>query len=199
MRTLTNFKNRFKAFKSKHALAYDFITSILISYILVMLMTNYIVYPIHVDGSSMNPTLFNLDYGFSNLLSYRSEGIARFDVVVVYYEPIDEYLIKRVIGLPGDTVEVKDDQLYINGSVVLEPFLETEYKRQWVATGEPYTANFGPILVKSNQVFVLGDNRRTGGSTDSRIFGPLPISNIRSKDVYIFWPLSHFRWIAGNK
>jgi len=198
MSTFSQAKNKINTFKSKHALAYDFLTSIIISYILVMLMTNFIVYPIHVDGSSMNPTLFNLDYGFSNLLSYRSEGITRFDVVVIYYEPIDEYLIKRVIGLPGDTVQVKDDHLYINGEVVPEPFLDTDYKRHWVETGEPYTANFGPILVKANEVFILGDNRRTGGSTDSRVFGCLPIANIRSKDVYIFWPLSHFRWVSGE-
>jgi len=189
---------KFKSLKDRYGMAYDFISSILISYILVMVLTNYIVYPIHVDGSSMYPTLSDLDYGFSNLLTYRSEGLDRFDVVIIYYEPIEEYLIKRVIGLPGDIVEVRNDVLYINNKAVEQPFLNSSYQKQWVDSGEPYTANFGPILVKANEVFVMGDNRRVGGSTDSRVFGCLPIDNIKSKDVYIFWPLSHFRWLSGQ-
>jgi signal peptidase I len=198
MNTFKNVLEKFKALKTRYGMAYDFITSIIISYILVLLLTSFIVYPIHVDGSSMYPTLSDLDYGFSNLLTYRSEGLERFDVVIIYYAPIDEYLIKRVVGLPGDTVEVKNDILYINGTETDQPFLDSSYRDQWVATGEPYTANFGPILVKANEVFVMGDNRRVGGSTDSRVFGCLPIDNIRSKDVYIFWPLSHFRWLTGQ-
>ena len=198
MNPLKKIFQKFKSLKDRYGMAYDFISSILISYILVMVLTNYIVYPIHVDGSSMYPTLSDLDYGFSNLLTYRSEGLDRFDVVIIYYEPIEEYLIKRVIGLPGDIVEVRNDVLYINNKAVEQPFLNSSYQKQWVDSGEPYTANFGPILVKANEVFVMGDNRRVGGSTDSRVFGCLPIDNIKSKDVYIFWPLSHFRWLSGQ-
>ncbi len=197
MNTLNNIKLKIKNFRDKYTLAYDLLTSIIISYILVLILTNFIVYPIHVEGSSMYPTLHDLDYGFSNLLSYRSEGIERGDIIIIYYPPIEDYLIKRAIGLPGDVVECKNDVLYINGQAIDEPYLNTKYRDDWVKSGEPFTANFGPIFVKADEVFVMGDNRRTGGSTDSRIFGPLKMDLIRSKDIYIFYPLSHFRWITG--
>lgn len=196
---MKNLAQRFKAFKERYGLVYEFASSILIAYILVTVMTTYVVYPVHVDGTSMYPTLHNADYGFSNLLSYRSEGLSRFDVVIVYYDPLGEYLIKRVIGLPGETVQYKDGVLLINNEPVDESYLNTLYAQQYVnASGEPFTGNFGPILVKSDEVFVMGDNRLPGGSTDSRTFGPLKITNIKSKDVYIFWPLNHFRWLTGK-
>jgi len=195
---MNTFRNRFKAFKEKNGLFYEFASSIVIAYILVIVLTNFVVYPVHVDGTSMYPTLHNADYGFSNLLSYRSEGLQRFDVVIIYYDPLGEYLIKRVIGLPGETVEYKDDVLLINNAPVDESYLNTLYAQQFKTTGAPFTGDFGPILVKADEVFVMGDNRLPGGSTDSRTFGPLKLTNVKSKDVYIFWPLNHFRWIVGK-
>jgi len=199
MNTLRNLNTRYKAFKEKYGLVYEFASSILIAYVLVILMTNFLIYPVSVDGTSMYPTLRDRDYGFSNLLSYRSQSIQRFDVVIIYYAPINEYLIKRVIGLPGDIVEYRNDILYINNEPIRESYLlDTLYAKQYEASGEPYTADFGPILVKEGQVFIMGDNRLPGGSTDSRVFGTLAISNIKSKDVYVLWPLNHFRWITGQ-
>lgn len=198
MNNFRKIKLKLRSLREKSPFGYDLITSLFISYLLVLVMTNYIVYPVHVDGSSMYPTLHDLDYGFSNLLSYRSEGVDHGDLVIIYYAPIKEYLIKRVIGLPGDLIECKNDIVFINGKPIDEPYLNTAYRDQWVATGKPFTADFGPIFVKVDEVFVMGDNRRTGGSTDSRVFGPLKTTLIRSKDVYIFWPLSHFKWLSGN-
>jgi signal peptidase I len=198
MNTLKNIFARYKAFRAKRGIVYEFATSIIIAYALVVVMTNYVVYPVHVDGTSMYPTLHNSDYGFSNLITYRSEGVQRFDVVIIYYPPIDEYLIKRIIALPGETIQFKDDVLYINGSPVEEPYLDTLYANQFRATGEPYTGDFGPILVKEGEVFAMGDNRLPGGSTDSRFFGPQKLEHIKSKDIYIFWPLNHFNWITGK-
>ena len=102
-------------------------------------------------------------------------------------------------GLPGDLIDYKNDQLYINGEVVPEPFLDTEYAASYRATYGKFTEDFGPVLVGANQIFVMGDNRRPGGSTDSRVFGTLPLENVRSKDVYILWPPSHFTWETGSK
>jgi signal peptidase I len=195
---MSTLKNRFKAFKEKYGLFYEFASSIVIAYALVIVLTNFVVYPVHVDGTSMYPTLHNADYGFSNLLSYRSEGLQRFDVVIVFYDPLGEYLIKRVVGLPGETIQYKDDVLLINNQPVDESYLNTLYAQQFKATGAPFTGDFGPILIKQDEVFVMGDNRLPGGSTDSRTFGPLKLTNVKSKDVYIFWPLNHFRWIIGK-
>jgi len=198
MNILKNLYARYKVLKEKGGRLYEFASSIVLAYVLVLVLTNFIVYPVHVDGTSMYPTLRNADYGFSNLLTYRSQGIQRFDVVIVYYDPLGEYLIKRAIGLPGETIQYKNDVLYINNQPVDESYLDTLYARQFKAIGEPYTADFGPILVKEDEIFVMGDNRLPGGSTDSRIFGPLKIANVKSKDVYILWPLNHFKWVMGK-
>lgn len=198
MNILKNLYARYKVLKEKGGRLYEFASSIVLAYVLVLVLTNFIVYPVHVDGTSMYPTLRNADYGFSNLLTYRSQGIQRFDVVIVYYDPLGEYLIKRAIGLPGETIQYKNDVLYINNQPVDESYLDTLYARQFKAIGEPYTADFGPVLVKEDEIFVMGDNRLPGGSTDSRIFGPLKIANVKSKDVYILWPLNHFKWVMGK-
>lgn len=198
MNTLKNLYSRYKVLKEKGGRLYEFASSIVMAYLLVLVLTNFIIYPVHVDGTSMYPTLRNADYGFSNLLTYRSQGIQRFDVVIIYYDPLGEYLIKRAIGLPGETIQYKNDVLYINNEPVDESYLDTLYAQQYKAIGEPYTADFGPILVKEDEIFVMGDNRLPGGSTDSRIFGPMKIANVKSKDVYILWPLNHFKWVMGK-
>ena len=198
MNILKNLYARYKVLKEKGGRLYEFASSIVLAYVLVLVLTNFIVYPVHVDGTSMYPTLRNADYGFSNLLTYRSQGIQRFDVVIVYYDPLGEYLIKRAIGLPGETIQYKNDVLYINNQPVDESYLDTLYAQQYKAIGEPYTADFGPILIKEDEIFVMGDNRLPGGSTDSRIFGPMKIANVKSKDVYVLWPLNHFKWVMGK-
>jgi len=198
MNILKNLYSRYKVLKEKGGRLYEFASSIVLAYVLVLVLTNFIVYPVHVDGTSMYPTLRNADYGFSNLLTYRSQGIQRFDVVIIYYDPLGEYLIKRAIGLPGETIQYKNDVLYINNQPVDESYLDTLYAQQYKAIGEPYTADFGPILIKEDEIFVMGDNRLPGGSTDSRIFGPMKIANVKSKDVYVLWPLNHFKWVMGK-
>lgn len=78
--------------------------------------------PIVVNGSSMYPTLQDKSYGFSNIFSRRVSGIERFDIVVVYLESRDENLVKRVIGLPNETITFTNDTLYVNGTPIDQPF-----------------------------------------------------------------------------
>lgn len=130
---------------------------------------------VRVDGFSMNPTLQDGEYILINKLAYKLGEPMRGDIVVFVF-PVnpEEDLIKRIIGLPGDTITVQDGTLSINGAVVNEPYIKAPpaYDGTWhVAEGE---------------LFVLGDNRND--SRDSHQWGVLPIENVIGRAVLIYWP-----------
>lgn len=142
-----------------------------------------------VDGESMMPTLENENKLVVNKIGYKISDIKHFDVIVFHANKEDDY-VKRVIGLPGDKVEYKDDYLYINGKKYDEPFLDS-YRSQ-VAAGR-LTGDFtleeitGKKKVPDGSLFVLGDNRL--GSWDSRHFGFISISQVVGKVSLRYWPL----------
>lgn len=146
--------------------------------LVVVFIKIFIVSPIRVNGTSMNPTLNNKDIMLLDEISYRFSDIERFDIVVVKEE--NEYLIKRVIGLPGEKVEYKDNKLYIDDKYVKEDFKHKE------------TMDFSTTLEK-DEYFIMGDNRTN--STDSRIFGPVFRDEIMGKTSLTILPFSRF----GNK
>lgn len=146
--------------------------------LVVVLIKTFVVSPIRVNGASMDPTLNDKDIMLLDEISYRFSDIERFDIVVVKEE--DEYLIKRVIGLPGETVEYKNDKLYIDGKYVKEDFKHKE------------TFDFSTTLGK-DEYFIMGDNRTN--STDSRVFGPISRDKIMGKTLLTILPISRF----GNK
>ena len=147
--------------------------------ILVLLIKRYVVTPIRVNGPSMLPTLKDKDIMILNEVGYRIHGLKRFDIVVLDYK--GEKLIKRVIGLPGEKIEYKDNKLYVNGKVVKEDFLHAD------------TEDFDEIKVEKDRYFVLGDNRVN--STDSRIIGTVSIKDIRGTTKLTIFPFGRF----GNK
>lgn len=146
--------------------------------LVVVLIKTFVVSPIRVNGASMDPTLNDKDIMLLDEISYRFSDIERFDIVVVKEE--DEYLIKRVIGLPGETVEYKNDKLYIDGKYVKEDFKHKE------------TFDVSTTLGK-DEYFIMGDNRTN--STDSRVFGPISRDKIMGKTTLTILPISRF----GNK
>lgn len=146
--------------------------------LVVVFIKIFIVSPIRVNGTSMNPTLNNKDIMLLDEISYRFSDIERFDIVVVKEE--NEYLIKRVIGLPEEKVEYKDNKLYIDDKYVKEDFKHKE------------TMDFSATLEK-DEYFIMGDNRTN--STDSRIFGPVFRDEIMGKTSLTILPFSRF----GNK
>ena len=146
-----------------------------ITIILVLLVKKFIVSPIKVNGTSMMTTLHDGDIMILNIIGYRFDEINRFDIVVV--DEGNEYLIKRVIGLPGEEIEYKDNQLYINGKKVKENY------------GSQVTEDF-KVKVKKNSYFVLGDNRTN--STDSRILGLIKEDKIKGKAVFTVLPINKF-------
>ncbi|OIJ21499.1 signal peptidase I [Anaerobacillus alkalidiazotrophicus] len=152
------------------------------------LFTNYIVY-----GSSMMPTIQDRDRVIINKIGYGIGAPKRFDMIVFHANETTDY-IKRVIGLPGDFIEYKDDVLYVNGIAVDEPYLveiTDVYKRY------PYTHDFtleeltGEKYVPKDHLFVLGDNRRN--SVDSRQIGFISFDDIVGKADIAYWPIKEFR------
>jgi len=146
-----------------------------ITIILVLLVKKFVVSPIKVNGTSMMTTLHDGDIMILNIIGYRFDEINRFDIVVV--DEGNEYLIKRVIGLPGEEIEYKDNQLYINGKKVKENY------------GSQVTEDF-KVKVKKNSYFVLGDNRTN--SLDSRHFGSFKKDRIIGKTSLIIFPFNRF-------
>ncbi len=130
---------------------------------------------IRVDGESMVPTLVSGEYVIVSRLSYRLGTPQRGDIIVFHFprDPKEEY-IKRVIGLPGDTVEVKSGQVYINGQLLEENYLDVRIN---------YT---GSWRVPADQLFVLGDNRNN--SSDSHDWGTVPMNYVVGKAILVYWP-----------
>ncbi len=124
---------------------------------IVILIRMFIISPVRVDGTSMYPTLSNNEF---LLLSKYDQSYDRFDIVVLKYNK--ERLVKRIIGLPGETVEYKNNKLYINGKEIEEPFIAVE-------TDDFNLKQLGYDKIPENYYFVVGDNR--GASLDSRMIG----------------------------
>lgn len=139
-----------------------------------MLIRSFIATPVRVDGDSMNKTFKNGDI----LILYKLSKINRFDVIVLHEEKDNEKIIKRVIGMPGDTVAIKDGEIYINDEKI-----DDEY-----AYG--MTSDYDRITLKSDEYFILGDNRLI--SKDSRYFGPIKEKEIKGKVVFRIFPFSKF-------
>jgi len=150
----------------------------LITIILVILLKLYIVTPIRVNGESMYDTLVDGDIMILNIIDYKMHGANRFDIVVV--DEGSEYLIKRVIGLPGETIEYKDNQLYVNGKKVKDSY------------GKDITGDF-KVKVPKNSYFVMGDNRTN--SVDSRRLGAFSKDKIKGKTKLTILPFKRI----GNK
>ena len=136
-----------------------------------------------VDGQSMMPTLNNGDY---LLITHGANTLNRGDIVVTSVlektGPVE--LVKRVIALPGDTIEIKDDVAWVNG--IAEP-----QRGQFVSTG--FSVSRGAYVVPPGYVYVMGDNRPI--SEDSRYLGPVPLSGLKGRAVLVFAPVTRFKLV----
>lgn len=154
-----------------------------------IVISHFVIKPVQVKGSSMYPTLKDGDYAVSNVIGTATGNISRFNIVIVYLPEKNEYIVKRVVGLPGETVEYTGDQLYINGEPVEEPFLSNEYKATYKVDNKTnFTSDIAPITLGEDEYYCLGDNRPR--SSDSRVYGAFCKSQIKSKGVCVLYPLS---------
>jgi signal peptidase I len=138
--------------------------------------------PVKIVGNSMTPLLSDHEAIVINRLVYHFEPIHR-DEVVVFRYPLDasQSFIKRVVGLPGETVQIRRGFVYVNGNCVPEPYIPSQYV-------DP--SDFGPIQVPSGSYFVLGDRRNS--SNDSRVFGTVARRLIEGRAAFAYWPIDHF-------
>jgi signal peptidase I len=159
----------------KHRSAIVDILETLVLAIVFFLGINLISARILVDGASMEPTLVTGERVIVNRLSYKFGTPQQGDIIVFHYprNPSEEY-IKRVVGLPGDTVQVKNGSVYVNGLLLNESYLDvkTNYTGTW--------------QVPDGQLFVLGDNRNN--SSDSHDWGTVPMDYVVGKAILVYWP-----------
>jgi signal peptidase I len=155
---------------------------LLIAIGLALVIIVFLYQPVKVEGTSMAPLLSDQERIFINKFVYRFEPIDRGDVVVFWY-PLDrsKSFIKRVVGLPGETVEIRHGTVYINGDAVSEPYVPPQYAD---------VSDYGPIKVPRGSYFVMGDHRIS--SNDSRVFGPVSSQFIYGRAVFAYWPVDHF-------
>ena len=153
---------------------------LLISFVLVFgFVRPVIAAPFYVGSESMLPTLKVWDRVLINKLAYDLDEPERGDIVLFQSpEGGEDPLIKRVVGLSGDTIEVRQDRLFVNGEPQREPYVNDEYRK--------LQGPYGPKTVPKDHVFVMGDNR--GNSQDSRDFGPVPEENLIGEALLRFWP-----------
>ncbi len=171
---------------------FEWVKALVIAVLLAAVIRYFLFAPILVDGLSMMPTLKDQDRMVVNKIAYKIGEPERFDIVVFHATEEKDY-IKRVIGLPGDTIEYKEDTLYVNGTAYEEPYL-ADYKEQVIdgPLTEPFTLEeiTGEVTVPEGEVFVMGDNRRY--SKDSRHIGTVEISEILGKTSLVYWPIEDF-------
>ncbi len=143
--------------------------------VILFLAINTISARVRVDGSSMLPTLHDGEFVLVNKMAYVTGSPTRGDIIVFRSTTTKDLdLIKRVIGLPGDKVTVRNGQVRVNGQILDEPY---------IADAPTYD---GDWQVPSGYLFVMGDNRND--SSDSHVWGPLPLQNVIGKALLIYWP-----------
>jgi signal peptidase I len=155
---------------------------------LVIVVMIFLYQPVKVEGTSMNPLLSDQERIFINKFVYHFEPIERGDVIVFWY-PLDrsKSFIKRVVGLPGESIEIRDGHVYINGQELADQYVPANY-----LDGSTYA----PHRVPADGYFVMGDHRDS--SNDSRVFGPVPRQFIYGKAVFAYWPADHFGSLTSS-
>jgi signal peptidase I len=159
----------------------SWIRDLFISVILAILVILFLYQPVKVEGTSMMPALVDQERIFINKFVYRFGigSIDRGDMVVFWFpgDPTKSY-IKRVIGIPGDTVEVDNGTVVVNGQRLNESYVIDEYRDR---------QSMSPFKIQPDEYFVLGDHRSS--SNDSRSWGTVPRRYIYGKAVFVYWPL----------
>ncbi len=169
---------RFRSWREGRIWFFDIAIAVALAIFIVV----FLYEPINVEGTSMAPGISNHERLFINKFVYHFEPIRRGDVIVFWY-PLDpsKSFIKRVVGLPGETVAIRKGHVYINGREIREPYVLPQYMSD---------NSYPPVKVPKGEYYVLGDHR--DDSNDSRMFGPVPRRYIYGKAVFAYWPMDRF-------
>ncbi|AOZ92349.1 signal peptidase I [Paenibacillus crassostreae] len=166
---------------------WDWIKTLVVVFVVMSLLNMFVFNLSMVKGQSMQPTLVERERLFINKIIYNFSSPQKGEIVVLHDPSRDdtkkEFLVKRIIGVPGDVVEVKDHQLYINGQLQQEDYIDISIQ----------DADFSGITIGEDEYFVMGDNRHLGESKDSRYFGAVNSDSIVGRAEFIFWPFNKVR------
>jgi signal peptidase I len=162
------------------SVAAEFAAIFIVAYLLAMALQNFVFGNFEIKQHSMEPTLYETDRVFINRLTYRFSDPKRGDIIILI-DPMgsQDDFVKRIIGLPGEIISMKDGQTYINGRKLEEPYISSD------RVYETWT----PTRVDQGQYYVMGDNRPV--SRDSRHFGPILKKDILGKVMVVWWPPNH--------
>lgn len=179
-------KEQNKKSKSKELMSW--VWPILIAIVIAFVVRQFLISPVTVKGESMEPTYHDND----RIMIWKPGSIDRDDVIVFQSPVEDDHYIKRVIGLPGDTVKVENEKLYVNDKEVKETYIEEAATTYEEEVGDQYTVDFtmqevtGEKTVPKDSYFVLGDNRPN--SSDSRMYGFIKRDTIDGKVLFRYYP-----------
>lgn len=178
-----------------------FIKVFVVSAIVILLFVNFVAHPVRVDGRSMYPTLKDGEFGFTNVGGVLLNGVKRGDIVVVTMEEKGQktHWVKRVIGMPGDTVSCVNDIVFINGKVLDETkYIDPDYRQSCVDkfgyfnkvpnADNTDVQDFEEVKLEDDEYYVMGDNRPY--SKDSRYVGPVKKSQLFAKKMLVLLPIS---------
>lgn len=153
----------------------EWILTILIPVVVAMLIHNYLFTFARVDGDSMLDTFHTNNITGVSRLHYRLHEPQRGEIITCHYDDGDKLYVKRIIGLPGETLEIRNGVVYINGEALQEDYIV--HKDNY---------SFGPYILEDNEVLVMGDNRVV--SLDGRQLGPIPLDYIYGRVMFVAWP-----------
>lgn len=178
-----------------------FIKVFVVSAIVILLFVNFVAHPVRVDGKSMYPTLKDGEFGFTNVGGVLLNGVKRGDIVVVTMEEKGQktHWVKRVIGMPGDTISCVNDIVFINGKVLDETqYIDPDYRQSCVDqfgyfnkvpnADNSDVQDFEEVKLGDDEYYVMGDNRPY--SKDSRYVGPVKKSQLFAKKMLVLLPIS---------
>lgn len=173
--------------KSTWRYVFEVLEIVIIAFALSWLIRSYVLEARVIPTGSMLPTIQLQDRVIVDKFFFKAVGELRPGDVIVFHPPKSAHssddFIKRLIGMPGDTVEIRNHKTYINGKLIYEPYLLEAPKKDFPRTEIP-----------QGMVFVMGDNRNS--SADSREWGFLPIENISGRTLFRYWPLDRFGALA---
>ena len=178
-----------------------FIKVFVVSAIVILLFVNFVAHPVRVDGRSRYPTLKDGEFGFTNVGGVLLNGVKRGDIVVVTMEEKGQktHWVKRVIGMPGDTISCVNDIVFINGKVLDETqYIDPDYRQSCVDqfgyfnkvpnADNTDVQDFEEVKLGDDEYYVMGDNRPY--SKDSRYVGPVKKSQLFAKKMLVLLPIS---------
>jgi signal peptidase I len=193
----------------------EWVESLAFTIIFVLIFTNYIAQATQVPTESMKPTILVGDHFFLDKIAFPANfpefiqpylpqrSVKRGDIIA-FRSPTDEAIpfVKRVIGTPGDTIEERNKNIYVNGKKLNEPYKihvdPTIYSEDpWTPEELRVRDNYGPIVVPPNKFFVMGDNR--DNSNDSRYWGFVDRSKIIGKPLFVYWSYESDPYVPGDK